>query len=327
MSTNGTVAVASITYKDTVNKLGSSDVAAVDAAVAPVRQSGIGVDYGGDLGKTASGGSSNTSAEIIGVGVALLILMLTFGSVIATLLPVISALVGVFAGLGVLGILSAFFQFPSESPTLALMMGLGVGIDYALFLSTRYRQYVIDGEEPHAAVSRAIATSGRAVVIAASTVVISLVGLYVSGVSFIGQLGLSASITVAVAALAAITLVPALLAIAGRRIDVLKIRRTAIAESTGGRQGWHRYANALSRHPLLYITAAVTFLVVLALPLLTIQVGDPGVRALPTQSTERLASNAIDAGFGPGVPGPARRGGEGPGQPIRRPNTIGGSLA
>jgi RND superfamily putative drug exporter len=300
MSPNGTVAVASITYKDTVTKLGSSDVAAVDAAVAPVRHSGIGVDYGGDLGKTASGGSSNTSAEIIGVGVALLILMLTFGSVIATLLPVISALVGVFAGLGVLGILSAFFQFPSESPTLALMMGLGVGIDYALFLSTRYRQYMMDGEEPHAAVSRAIATSGRAVVIAASTVVISLIGLYVSGVSFIGQLGLSASITVAVAALAAITLVPALLAIAGRRIDVLKIRRTAIAESTRGSQGWHRYANALSRHPLLYITAAVTFLVVLALPLLTIQVGDPGVRALPTQSTERLASNAIDAGFGPG---------------------------
>src|SRR3981081_4691898 len=129
------------------------------------------------------------TATITAVGVALLILMFTFGSVIATLLPVISALVGVFAGLGVLGMLSAFFQFPSEGPTIALMMGLGVGIDYALFLSTRFRQHIIDGEDPVTAVARAIASSGRAVVIAATTVVISLIGLYASGVFYIGQLG------------------------------------------------------------------------------------------------------------------------------------------
>jgi RND superfamily putative drug exporter len=180
------------------------------------------------------------------------------------------------------------------------MMGLGVGIDYALFLSTRFRQHVIDGEEPAAAVINALVSSGPAVVIAAATVVIALVGPYTSGVFLIGQLGLAAGITVTVAALAAITLVPALLAIAGRHVDRLRIRRVPVAEPAGDRMGWHRYATALSRHPVRYLGAAVGLLGVLALPVLAIQIGTPGPRALSTETSERRASDAVDASFGPG---------------------------
>ncbi len=300
LSPDGHVAIASITYQDSVTQLDQTDAAAVNQATAPLRSVGIYVDYTGDLGQAAGPSSSNTGAELIGVGVALVIVLLAFGSVLATLLPVGSAVVGVFAGVGVLGILSAFFQFPSEAPTLALMMGLGVGIDYALFLSTRFRQHIIDGEDPLTAVARAISSSGRAVVIAATTVVVALIGLYASGVFFIGQLGVSAGITVAVAALAAVTLVPALLGLAGRRIDVLKVRRSPVAESTANARGWQRYATALSRRPALYLAAALGLLVLLALPVLSIQIGDPGVRSLPYQNTERRASDFVDAAFGPG---------------------------
>ncbi|TFB96877.1 MMPL family transporter [Cryobacterium sp. MDB1-18-2] len=300
MSANGQVAVASITYKDTVTALDTPDASAVDSAVSAVRTAGISVDYGGDLGGAAGPSSATTSSELVGIGVAILILLLAFGSVLATLIPVVSAVIGIFAGIGVLGIASAYFAFPSEAPTIALMMGLGVGIDYALFLSTRFRQLIKDGLDPVAAVATTVGSSGRAVVIAAATVVISLIGLYASGITYIGQLGVSASITVAVAALSAITLVPALLAVAGRRIDVLKVRKNPIAEPVTNAQGWQRYATALSKHPAAYLTAGLGLLVLLALPVLTIQIGNPGVRALSTQTTERRASDAIDAGFGPG---------------------------
>jgi RND superfamily putative drug exporter len=302
ISPNGQVAVATITYNDAVLKLDTPDVAAVDTAAAPVKAAGVSVDYGGDLGQMADASASGatSSSEIVGIGIALLILLLAFGSVIATLIPVISAVVGIFAGLGVLGILSAYIQFPSESPTIALMMGLGVGIDYALFLSTRFRQLIMDGEDANIAVARTVASSGRAVVIAAATVIISLVGLYAAGVAFVGQLGVSAGITVVVAALAAITLVPALLAIAGKRIDVLKVRKRPIAEPSGDAIGWHRYATRIGKHPVRYLAAGLALLAVLALPLFTIQIGNPGTRALPVASTQRLASDAIDSGFGAG---------------------------
>ena len=300
LSPDNRVATADITYRDNVTSLANPDVTAIDTAVHSVRADGVLVDYTGDLGSTASSPSSNANSELVGVMVALIILLLAFGSVLATLIPILSAVIGVFSGIGLLGVLSAYFKFPSESPTLALMMGLGVGIDYALFLSTRFRQYIIDGDDPLQAVAKTVASSGRAVVIAASTVVIALIGLYASGITFIGQLGVSASITVAIAALAAITLVPALLGIAGRHIDHLKVRRHPIAEPAHKKTQWHRFANTLSRHPVAYLCSALVLLIILALPVFKIQIGNPGVRALPTHSTERRASDAIDQGFGVG---------------------------
>src|ERR1700759_5709243 len=137
-------------------------------------------------------------------------------------------------------------------------MGLGVGIDYGLFLTTRHRQLLMDGMEPHAAAARTVATSGRAVVIAATTVVIAVLGLYASGISFIGHLGLAAALAVAIAAITALTLVPALLGIAGRRIDQLRVR-TPVAEGSADHStsGWAAYAERIGRHPWRYLTAGL----------------------------------------------------------------------
>jgi len=185
------------------------------------------------------------------------------------------------------------------------MMGLGVGIDYGLFLTTRHRQLLMDGMEPHAAAARTVATSGRAVVIAGTTVVIAMLGLYASGLSFIGHLGLAAAVAVAVAAVAAITLVPALLGIAGTRIDSLCVR-TPVAEGGADHSisGWARYAERVGAHPWRYLGAGLAFLAILAIPVLSLRLGHIDAGADPSSYTSNRAYEAIAKGFGPGANGP-----------------------
>jgi RND superfamily putative drug exporter len=187
------------------------------------------------------------------------------------------------------------------------MMGLGVGIDYALFLTTRHRQRVMDGADPIDAAADTIATSGRAVLIAAITVVIAMLGLYASGIAFIGKLGLAAAITVTVAALAALTLVPALLSLAGPNIDRRRVRRPVAERGVLGSTetgGWQRYANRVGAHPWRYLLAGVGVLVVLAVPMLSMTIGHVDAGADPTGYTDRRAYDAISAAFGPGANGP-----------------------
>jgi RND superfamily putative drug exporter len=298
LSPDGRVAIATVTYRSTVAKADTAQVVEADRDLAPVRGSRVAVDYGGDLGGAAAP-PAPVSAELIGIGIALIVLLLAFGSVLATVIPVVSAAVGVFAGLATLGTLAAWIRFPGEGPTIALMLGLGVGIDYALFLSTRFRQLIIDGRDPISAAGETVASSGRAVVIAAATVVISLLGLYAAGIFYIGQLGVAASVTVLVAALSAITLGPALLAVAGRRIDALRIRRP-VAEPSGTANGWLRYGRALGRHPVVYLVSGFAVLAILAVPVLTIRVGTPDISASAAQSTERRSFEAVERGFGAG---------------------------
>lgn len=302
LSPDGKVAITTITYRSTVAKADTAQVVSADQDLAAVRASGVSVDYGGDLGGAAAP-PAPVSAELIGIGIALIVLLLAFGSVLATVIPVVSAAVGVFAGLATLGTLAAWIQFPGEGPTIALMLGLGVGIDYALFLSTRFRQLIIDGRDPVSAAGETVASSGRAVVIAAATVVISLLGLYAAGIFYIGQLGVAASVTVLVAALSAITLGPALLAVAGRRVDALRIRRP-VAEPSGTASGWLRYGHALGRHPVVYLVSGLAVLAILAVPVLTIRVGTPDISASAAQSTERRSFEAVERGFGAGYQSP-----------------------
>ncbi|MFD8237326.1 MMPL family transporter [Streptomyces sp. NPDC059696] len=288
--------------------LGDDYLNGVDTSVQPLRSAGAEVEYGGPLGELARPSADDRVSELIGFGVAVIVLLVGFGSVIAAVVPLLSALISVVGGLAILGLLAAAFTFATVSPTLATMIGLGVGIDYALFMLTRHRQNLIDGMDPVRAAGQAASTSGHAVLVSGCTVIIALAGLSASGVSFISLLGLAAAVTVVSAVVGALTLVPALLGLIGRHIDRFHVR-TPIAETEAGAgdtpQGtWHRYAQRVERRPLTFLSAGVAVVVILAIPLFTIQLGHIGDGADPTSFTDRRAFDLMTDAFGPGSNGP-----------------------
>jgi putative drug exporter of the RND superfamily len=302
-SKNDQTAYSTVHFSVDPASLAASYITQVNNATAGARSAGVAVSYGGQLGQADQPKSSDLRSEAIGIVAAVLVLLLGFGSVYAAGLPLVTAIVGAVTGIGVLGMAASATTFASVSPTLGVMMGLGVGIDYALFLTTRHRQLVMDGADPAGAAGATIASSGRSVLIAAATVIIALLGLYASGITFIGKLGLAAAITVAVAALCAVTLVPALLGLAGRGIDRRRVRRP-VAESAGGSDFWHRYARWIGRHRWLALGGGVAVLLVLAAPVLSLQLGHVDAGASPDSYSSKRAYDAIDSAFGPGANGP-----------------------
>jgi putative drug exporter of the RND superfamily len=308
LSANGQIGYITVRFDANPTSFEHSYLNQVDSAVAPLRAAGVQVEYGGPLGELARPKAADLTSEAIGFAVAVVVLLIGFGSLIAAGLPLLTALVSVIVGLSCLSLLAAAFTFASVSPTLATMIGLGVGIDYALFLITRHRQLLMDGVDPAQAAGRSVATSGRAVLVSGCTVIIALAGLYVSRVSFIGKLGAAAGVTVITAVLGALTLVPALLGLIGRRIDRYSVR-PPVAEggSVPGQEehgGWHRYAQRVERRPWWFLAGGVVVIGILAIPLFSIRLGHIGDGADPTSFTDRRAYDLISTGFGPGANGP-----------------------
>jgi putative drug exporter of the RND superfamily len=327
VSSDGTVAYASVQYSVAAEKIERSSRDALLSTATVGREAGLQVEFGGEAIKVIP---ASSSTEGIGVLVALLVLAVTFGSVLAAGLPLLSALIGVAVGVTGISAASALVDLSSTAPTLALMMGLAVGIDYALFIVSRHRQYLADGLDPDEAAARAVATAGGAVVFAGLTVVIALSGLSVVGIPFLTTMGLAAAATVAVAVLIAITLVPALLGFAGHRLDNWGIPGTpASRRRKAARATSHAIANAVSpvasappetrtdkpnfgtrwargivKRPVPVLVTAVIALGLVALPALSLRLGQPDDGNQPTTSTSRKAYDLLAKGFGPGFNGP-----------------------
>jgi putative drug exporter of the RND superfamily len=307
LSSDGKTGYITVRFDVQPSTLDDSYLDGVDDAVQPLKSAGAQVEYGGPLGELARPAADDRVSELIGFAVAIVVLLVGFGSVIAAGVPLVTALISVIGGLACLGLLAAAFTFATVSPTLATMIGLGVGIDYALFLITRHRQNLMDGKDPVRAAGQAAATSGRAVLVSGTTVIIALIGLYASGVSFIGKLGLAAAVTVVSAVAGALTLVPALLGLIGKRIDRYHLRRPVAEAGADGEAAegtWHRYAQRVERHPWRYLAAGVTTVVVLAIPVFSLQLGHIGDGADPTSYTDRRAYDLMTDAFGPGSNGP-----------------------
>ena len=278
----------------------------IDAAAKPAEAAGIQVETGGQLGAKVSTPSTETS-ELIGIIAAMVILTLTFGTVVAMLLPIVTAILALASTLSVITILGHAITVSTVAPTLATMIGLGVGIDYALFIVTRHLRGLGDGLDLRESIARAVATSGGAVVFAGSTVTIALVSLAVANIPLVTTMGLMAAIAVIVAVLAALTLLPAMLSITGPHINSLRVRgrHPGRRDPAHPHKGlWARWAEGVARHPVIAMVAALAILIPLAVPLLSLNLGQKDVAALSTSTTERRAYDLISQNFGPGVNGP-----------------------
>jgi uncharacterized membrane protein YdfJ with MMPL/SSD domain len=273
-------------------------------AAEPARRAGMRVAAGGSIGSELSQPETESS-EVVGLTAAMIILAFTFGSLVAMGLPILSAVFGLLAGLGLIGLLTQVVQVPSIGPTLATMIGLGVGIDYALFLVTRYRSERAAGRPLDEAIATAVATTGTAIVFAGSTVVIALVTLVIAGIPLVTTLGYTAAFAVVTAVLAAITLLPAVLSLIGTRIDSLRLPRllrpTPKPEGTGRWAAWARFVTG---HPWRSVGIATLILVPLIVPMFALDLGQEDVGATPKSTTERQAYDLMASGFGVGYNGP-----------------------
>ncbi|WP_028045103.1 MMPL family transporter [Cellulomonas sp. URHE0023] len=254
------------------------------------------VEKGGDL-YFAYEESTGNAGELVGVLAALAILFLAFGSVTAALLPIAMSILGLAVGTGAMSLLANVMVIPSYAPVLGAMVGLGVGIDYALFVTTRHREYLARGLVVEDSIARSIATAGRPVVFAGGIVVVSILGLAVAGVPFMTAGGIAISMVVLIMVAASVTLLPALLALSRRRVVG---RRPVHATSPG----WARWTRHVTRHPRSYLLGVTALLLALAAPVLALRVGIPDDGALPPSFTQRQAYDLVAQGFGPGRNGP-----------------------
>ncbi len=284
-------------------ELTADEAQAVLDAAAPAEAAGLETSVGGYVGQQLSKPSTEIS-EAIGLTAAVIILLFAFGTVTAMALPIASAVIGLACALSIVRLLEGVVQVPSVAATLATMIGLGVGIDYALFIVTRHKLQLREGMELRESIARATATAGGAVVFAGFTVVIALCSLAFAGIPLVSTLGFTAAVAVVVAVCAAATLLPAMLGALGPRIDSLRVPLGKTDPDDRKPHGWTRWARAVADRPWRSTVAALVVLVVLAIPLLDLELGQNDISALPKDTTSRQAYEGLAEGFGPGFYGP-----------------------
>jgi RND superfamily putative drug exporter len=248
--------------------------------------------------------ASETSPEAVGFMVAAVILLVTFGSLIAAGLPLLTALFGLGVTTALVGLLAAVMDVPDFAPAVAGMIGIGVGIDYALLVVTRFRAALARGLEVREAVAEATATAGRSVVVAGLTVVIAMLGLMAMGLPFLNGVAIAASLAVLVAVVAAITLLPASLGLIGRRIDRLHVPGSKARVNGEGSRRWMAWSRWIQRRPWAALVAGVALVTAMALPVTDFHLGFPDAGNDPEETTTRKAYDLVSEAFGPGANGP-----------------------
>jgi RND superfamily putative drug exporter len=274
----------------------------IDAAAKPARAAGLEVQTGGQLGQKVSKPSTESS-ELVGIVAAMAILTFTFGTVTAMLVPILTAIFALLSTLAIVRMLGHVTNVPTVAPTLATMIGLGVGIDYALFIVTRHFRGLGDGLAMDESIARAAATSGGAVFFAGCTVTIALVSLAIADIPLVTTMGLMAAVAVVAAVLAALTLLPAVLAILGPHINALRVRRLR-PESAARTGAWAKWAADIAKRPAIAGLVALLILIPLTIPLFSLNLGQQDTAALSTSTTARQAYDLLSKYFGPGANGP-----------------------
>ncbi|MDW5594725.1 MMPL family transporter [Conexibacter stalactiti] len=300
VSRDGRVALAQVTWDEMPDTLEDSSREAVQEAARGATSAGLQVEFGGDA--VVPHGGAGGVGEILGFAVAALVLAITFGSLVAAGLPLLTAVIGVGIGMTGITLTTGFIDLSSTVPTLALMIGLAVGIDYALFIISRHRTQLFEGMDPEESAGRAVGTAGSAVVFAGATVVIALAALIVVGIPFLTAMGLAAAATVVIAVLIAITLVPAMLGFAGNKLMKGKNFETGprAAKPTMGA----RWAGLVTRNRVVAMLLPIVVLGALAIPVLDMRLGLPDDSTAAPEETNRKAYDLLSDGFGPGFNGP-----------------------
>lgn len=312
ISESGTIAYAQVQMKESSGSITEETLSEIQKDVSTARTNGLQIESGGDL-------VSRSPGEILGVGevggvvIALVVLVITLGSLIAAGMPIITALFAIGISMAGLFSMSQLFEINATTPVLAVMLGLAVGIDYSLFIISKYRSLVLEGYSYKDASARAIGTAGNAVIFAALTVVIALSALSIVNIPFMTMMGLTGAATIAVAGLVSISLVPAMLGLAGKYIFSKKARAKALAAQKKGIKKeheishttiWFKWGQKITSHPIIALVVSILVIGVMAIPAKDLQLGLPTDQHAAIETTQKKAYDLLTEGFGAGFNGP-----------------------
>jgi RND superfamily putative drug exporter len=303
LSKDKTVAYIPVILGVGPGELTEEQAKAVLNAAEPAEKAGLDTSVGAYVGQQLSKPDTGIS-DAIGIAAAIVILLFAFGTATAMVMPIGSAIIGLAISLSVIRLLENAIEVPSVAATLATMIGLGVGIDYALFIVTRHKLQLAEGMELRESIARATATAGGAVVFAGFTVVIALCSLSFAGIPLVSTLGFTAGIAVVVAVCAAATLLPAMLGALGPHINSMRVPGTSADPDDSEPHGWRKWARGVAQRPWRSALAALAVLIVLALPIFQLELGQNDLSALPKSTTARQNYDQLTKGFGPGLNGP-----------------------
>ncbi|MFJ8821143.1 MMPL family transporter [Streptomyces sp. NPDC102467] len=305
VSKDGTTAYASVSYKVASTELTDKAHDALTKATDDARAEGFTIESGGDAVEAEQ--EMGGSAELIGIAISAVVLLITFGSLVAAGMPLLTAIIGVGIGVSGIAALGSVLNLSSTTSTLATMIGLAVGIDYALFIVSRYRAEIAEGREREEAAGRAVGTAGSAVVFAGLTVVVALAGLSVVNIPILTKMGMAAAATVAISVLIALTMIPALLGFAGKKVLRRKDRKAAVpahGADAGKPNLGTRWSRFVMRRPLTVLLVAVLGLGAIAVPATSLELGLPDEGTSAPDSTQRKAYDMLSESFGAGFNGP-----------------------